>query len=121
MCDLSLIQQYWLCAVNPKGALYSTDFPATTCLIAAGLLDLQMAGLAKRLEDKQLKLEMTPAAKEFVVDSGYDPVYGARPLKRFIQSRVETLIARMMIAEDLTPGTKLTVDYDGSDLVVRKS
>ncbi len=86
-----------------------------------GVVDLQMAGLAKRLEDKQLKLEMTPAAKEFVVDSGYDPVYGARPLKRFIQSRVETLIARMMIAEDLTPGTKLTVDYDGSDLVVRKS
>jgi ATP-dependent Clp protease ATP-binding subunit ClpB len=86
-----------------------------------GVVDLQMADLAKRLKDKQLELEMTPAAKNYVVESGYDPVYGARPLKRFIQSRVETLIARMMIAEDLAPGTKLTVDYDGKDLVVSKS
>ena len=86
-----------------------------------GVVDLQMADLAGRLRDKQLELEMTPAAKNYVVESGYDPIYGARPLKRFIQSRVETLIARMMIAEDLAPGTKLTVDYDGKDLVVSKS
>ena len=86
-----------------------------------GVVDLQLAQLAKRLEEKQLSLEMTPAAKDFVVESGYDPVYGARPLKRFIQSRVETLLARMIIAGDLTPGTKLTVDYDGKDLVVKTS
>ena len=61
---------------------------------------------------------LTPAARSFIVDSGYDPVYGARPLKRFIQSRVETCIARKILSEDLHHGSVLTVDYDGRDLFV---
>ena len=52
----------------------------------------------------------------YLVDNGFDPVYGARPLKRFIQSNLETLIARKIIAEDLAPDTVITVDYDGKEL-----
>lgn len=72
--------------------------------------------LKKRLEAKQLKLEVTENAYNYLVDNGFDPVYGARPLKRFIQSNLETLIARKIIAEDLAPDTVITVDYDGKEL-----
>ena len=72
----------------------------------------------KRLEEKQLSIELTPAAKDYVVDQGYDPVYGARPLKRFIQGKVETLIARLIIAGTVHPRTTLVVDYDGKELSV---
>ena len=72
--------------------------------------------LKKRLESKQLKLEVTESAYNYLVDNGFDPVYGARPLKRFIQSNLETLIARKIIAEDLAPDTVITVDYDGKEL-----
>ncbi|MGI5966002.1 MAG: ATP-dependent chaperone ClpB [Anaerotruncus rubiinfantis] len=82
------------------------------------IVDLLMAGLQKRLADKQLTLSITLAAKEFVVEHGYDPVYGARPLKRFLQHKVETLLARMIIAEDLAPNTRLEVDVSGGDLVI---
>jgi len=54
------------------------------------------------------------------VDQGYDPVYGARPLKRLIQSKVETLIAKAIISQDLKPKTTLTIDYDGSKLIVKE-
>ena len=84
------------------------------------VVDLLMENLRRRLQEKQLDLVLTPRAKEYVIDEGYDPIYGARPLKRFIQSRIETLIARMMIAEDLAPDTRLTVDYRDGDLVVYK-
>ena len=72
--------------------------------------------LKKRLESKQLKLEVTENAYNYLVDNGFGPVYGARPLKRFIQSNLETLIARKIIAEDLAPDTVITVDYDGKEL-----
>lgn len=72
--------------------------------------------LAKRLEDKQLGLEVTESAYNYLVDSGFDPVYGARPLKRFIQSNLETLIARKIIAEDLSPETVIKIDYNGAEL-----
>ena len=81
------------------------------------IVDLMLHSLENRLADKQLKLEVTPEAKNFIVDSGYDPVYGARPLKRFIQSNIETLVGRMIIAEDLAPDTTIVVDYDGNKLV----
>ena len=61
---------------------------------------------------------MTDAAKALVIENGYDPVYGARPLKRFMQRAVETLIARKLIAEDVQPRTDLLVDYDGDKLVI---
>ena len=85
------------------------------------IVGLLMKSLQARLADKQLGVTLTPRAKEFVVDSGYDPVYGARPLKRFLQSKVETLIGRMIIAQDLAPQTMLTVDYDGEKLFVTPS
>ena len=87
----------------------------------SSVVDLMLADLQKRLSDKQLTVRLTPRAKEYVVDAGYDPVYGARPLRRFLQSRVETLIARKIIAEDVLPDTTLTVDYDGGALTVTAS
>ncbi|MBQ7171829.1 MAG: ATP-dependent chaperone ClpB [Clostridia bacterium] len=85
------------------------------------IVDLQLVSLCRRLEDRRLSLELTDAAKDFVIDSAYDPIYGARPLKRFLQSRVETLIAKKMIAENLPPETLLTVDCGGGELICRAS
>lgn len=83
------------------------------------IVDLMLNSLRKRLEDKQLSLTITDAAKDYIIANGYDVNYGARPLKRWIQQKVETLLARKIIAEDLAPNTMLTVDYDGSKLIVR--
>jgi len=83
------------------------------------ITDLLMADLGRRLEEKQLSVSLTPEAKDFIIEKGYDPLYGARPLKRYIQQRIETLIARKMIAEDLEPGQKLTVDLINGELTVR--
>ena len=82
------------------------------------IVDLQVADLNRRLSDKQLTMRLTPAARSYIVAQGYDPVYGARPLKRFMQRSVETLIARKLIAEDVQPRTDLLVDYDGDKLVI---
>ena len=83
------------------------------------IVDLQMVDLQRRLADKQLGVKLTPEAKTFIVDSGYDPVYGARPLKRFLQSKVETLIAKKIIQGNIKPRETLLVDYDGNQLVVK--
>ncbi len=83
-----------------------------------GIVDLLLADLNKRLLDKQLTLEVTDSAKDYAIDSAYDPTYGARPLKRFLQSKIETLIARKIIAEDLEPDTTLKVDFIDGKLVV---
>lgn len=82
------------------------------------IIDLMLTKLKERLADKQLDLEVTDNAKELIVKEGYDPVYGARPLKRYIQSKLETLIARTMIAEDLDPDTVIKVDSDGEKMLV---
>ena len=82
------------------------------------IVDLQVADLKSRLSDKQLTMRLTPAARSYIVAQGYDPIYGARPLKRFMQRSVETLIARKLIAEDVQPRTDLLVDYDGDKLVI---
>ena len=84
-----------------------------------GIVDLLLKDLKKRLEVKQLTLTVTDAAKDYMIDTAFDPLYGARPLKRFIQSRIETLVARTIIAENPLPGATLTVDYDGTDLTIR--
>ena len=83
-----------------------------------GVVDLLMADLRRRLREKQLDLELTPAARDFIVEAGYDPAYGARPLKRFIQSKVETMVARQMIAADPEPGTRLVVDCRNGQLTL---
>ncbi len=83
------------------------------------IVDLLINDLNKRLEDKQLSVTLTPAAKAFVINSGFDPVYGARPLRRFIQSKVETKLAKHILTSDIKPKTQLTVDYDGRELVIK--
>lgn len=83
-----------------------------------GIIDLLLDALRKRLEDKQLTVELTDEAKQYVIDNGYDPVYGARPLKRFLQRNVETLLGRVIIAGDLSAGTKLIVDMQDGKLSV---
>ncbi|OUN86930.1 MULTISPECIES: ATP-dependent chaperone ClpB [Eubacteriales] len=84
-----------------------------------GIVELQLDDLRRRLADKQLKLAVTDAAKDFIIDEGYDPIYGARPLKRFIQSRVETLIAREIIGGVHNAGDTLTVDVENGALILR--
>ena len=84
------------------------------------IVRLMIAGLNKRLEDKQLKVTLTDDAMNAVIDRGFDPVFGARPLKRYLQSHVETLIARRVIAADVAPGTELVVDLDpNGEIVIR--
>ena len=82
-----------------------------------GIVDLLVADLAKRLADRQIKLNVTPAAKDYIISNGYDPIYGARPLKRFIQSKVETLVAKKIIADDIAPDSTITVDIRDGELV----
>ena len=82
------------------------------------IVDLLIGGLNERLADKQLKVVLTPAAKSYVIDNGYDPLYGARPLRRFLQHTVETLVGRKMIADEVAPGSTLTVDCVAGELVV---
>ena len=82
-----------------------------------GIVDLLVADLQKRMSQRQLTVTLTDAAKDYLIAKGYDPIYGARPLKRLIQTEVETLLARWIIAEDPAPETAITVDYDGEKLV----
>ncbi len=82
------------------------------------ILDLLIADLQKRLEEKQLTVTLSDSAKEQIVEEGFDPVYGARPLKRYLQSHVETLIARMMIEKDPKPGTHLEIVCQDGKLAV---
>ncbi len=83
------------------------------------ILELQLADFRRRLGDRQLKIDLTPAARAYLIDTGYDPVYGARPLKRLLQSTLETLTARYIIAKDPALDTELTVDLiDGALTIV---
>ena len=84
-----------------------------------GIIDLMLAGLQKRLSDQQLTLSVTPEAKELLIQGGYDPLYGARPLRRYLQQQVETLLARYIIGQDPAAGTHLTVDVQDGKLDVR--
>ncbi len=82
------------------------------------IIDLLVADLNRRLADKQLTVELTQQAKGFIIDSAYDPVYGARPLRRFVQHTVETLIGRKIIADQVSAGQRLTVDLQDGELMV---
>ena len=81
-----------------------------------GIIDLLAQSLAKRLADQQLGLEITDEAKNYIADEGYDPIYGARPLKRFLQSGVDTLAAKLIISQNPAPGSTVVIDYDGNGL-----
>lgn len=83
-----------------------------------GIIDILISFLSKRLAEKQLKLSVTDRAKDFIIEHGYDPVYGARPLKRYIQSKVETLLARVMLSGELKPNSTLITDAENGELSV---
>ncbi len=82
------------------------------------IMDIAVRSLAERLSDKRVGIQISESAKDYVLSAAYDPVYGARPLKRFLQSELETLIAREIIAGRIEPDTTVTVDYDGTQLVL---
>lgn len=82
------------------------------------IIDLQLVALNKRLADQQLSIELTDRAKAYVIDRAYDPVYGARPLRRFIQHTVETMVGRKIIADEVVPGDHLVIDYQQDELFI---
>ena len=83
-----------------------------------GIIDLLIDGLNKRLEPQEISVRLTGEAKDEIIDRSYDPAFGARPLRRYLQHTVETLIAKKLIAGDVTPGTVLTVAVQNGELVV---
>ncbi len=84
-----------------------------------GIIDIMVESLRKRLADRALKLDITEAAKQLIISRGYDPLYGARPLRRYLQSSVETLIARTILSGELSAGSTITVDAENGELVCR--
>ena len=86
----------------------------------SGIIDILMEGLKKRLADKTLKLEVTDAAKSLIIERGFDPIYGARPLKRYLQSAAETLIAKEILRGDLAAGSTLVLDTENGELSCHK-
>ena len=84
----------------------------------SSILELLIKDLENRLEDKQINLGLTPSAKDYLITNGYDEVYGARPLKRFVQKKLETLIARKILTGEITPNTDIEVDYKHDELVI---
>ena len=84
-----------------------------------GIIDILVEGLRARLADRSLALEITPEAKALIIDRGFDPLYGARPLRRYLQSSVETLLARAILGGNVAAGSTLTVDVENDELVCR--
>ena len=84
-----------------------------------GIIDIMVSSLRERLADKSLSLEITDSAKQLIIERGYDPLYGARPLRRYLQSSVETLIARAILGGNLAAGSTITVDVENGELVCR--
>ena len=85
------------------------------------IIDLQLAALNRRLAEKQLRCELTQEAKDFIIDAAYDPQYGARPLRRYLQHTVETLLARRIVEGDITPDTTLRVEVRNGELTIAAS
>ena len=84
-----------------------------------GIIDIMVSSLRERLSERSLRLEITDDAKSLIIERGFDPLYGARPLRRYLQSSVETLLARRILSGDLAAGTTLTVDVENGELVIR--
>ncbi len=83
------------------------------------IIDLQIAKLNDRLADQQIRCELTPEAKAAIVDAAYDPQYGARPLRRYVQHTVETMLSKRLLRGDITPGQTVTVDAENGELVMK--
>ena len=84
-----------------------------------GIVDLLIKELNRRLADQELSLELTDEAKAYVIDGGYDPVYGARPLKRYLQKHVETLSARLILSGNVEAGSTILIDVENQELVAK--
>ena len=80
-----------------------------------GIINLILADINKRLADKELAIEISERAQHFIVENGYDPVYGARPLKRYIQKHVETLAAKLILADQVKVGDTIRIDLDSTE------
>jgi ATP-dependent Clp protease ATP-binding subunit ClpB len=85
------------------------------------IVELMLGELCGRLADRNINLRSTTQAHDFIARNGYDPAYGARPLKRFLQHELETRIGRALVAGDIEEGTQITVDVEGDELIVRQS
>ena len=83
------------------------------------IADLMIQSLNNRLKEKQLSLTVTPKAKDYIIDNGYDPVFGARPLKRFIQSNVETLVAKLLLTKEFKENDVITIDFENGELIAK--
>ena len=83
------------------------------------ILDLLIKDLERRLDDKHIKLELTDSAKNYLIENGYDEIYGARPLKRFVQKKLETLIAKKILEQEILPNTKICIDCLNDELILR--
>ena len=83
------------------------------------ILDLLIKDLERRLEDKRITLSLSQSTKDYLIDNGYDEIYGARPLKRFVQRKLETLIAKSILEQKILPDTKVNIDYDGKELIIK--
>ena len=84
------------------------------------ILELLIQDLEKRLEDKHINLELTKSAKDYLIDNGYDEIYGARPLKRFVQKKLETLIAKKILSQEILPNTTVAIDCVNNELELKK-
>ena len=85
------------------------------------IVELMLDELRARLRDRNIDIRSTAAARELIAHRGYDPVYGARPLKRFLQHELETRIGRALVAGDIVDGTRITVDVEGGELIIDRS
>ncbi|MDS1030505.1 ATP-dependent chaperone ClpB [Bacillota bacterium LX-D] len=95
-------------------------FKPLTAAEISKIIDLLIADLQKRLQDRKISLQLTDGAKEFIAQGGYDPTYGARPLKRFLQKQLETMLGRALIKGDIGDGDSLIIDYQDSNLKILK-
>ena len=86
----------------------------------ANILELLIVDLNKRLEDKHIKLELTDSAKDYLINNGYSEIYGARPLKRFVQKKLETLIARLILNQEILPNSSFLIDCENDKLVLKR-
>ena len=84
-----------------------------------GIIKLIVEDLNKRLADRELSIALTPEAEHYIIENGYDPVYGARPLKRFVQKHVETLAAKLILADGVAQGNTIQIDLVGDQLTAR--
>ena len=86
-----------------------------------GIIDLMVADLNKRLADREVTIKLTSAAKDYIVENGYDPAYGARPLRRYLQKTVETLSAKLILSGNVDAGDEIVIDVDRTEGLVART